>query len=184
MKALSEAELLAAPLEDYMSARQREFFRNRLLAEEQALLEAARETTQHLQETEAAPDWTDRASSEEEHSLELRIRDRERKLLKKIRETLERIDDGSATAGVRNPQSPSASPACSPVRPQRFAWMPRSAGNNANASSATESSHDPIRNRPPHSGHPAHRLSRRRQNDPAKSPAQPAGNGQRGGADQ
>lgn len=95
MNPLSEAELLAAPQEDYMSASQRAFFRNRLLADEKALVEAARETTQHLQENETAPDWTDRASSEEEHTLELRIRDRERKLLKKIRAALERIDDGS-----------------------------------------------------------------------------------------
>ncbi|KAB2923321.1 MAG: RNA polymerase-binding protein DksA [Dechloromonas sp.] len=95
MKPLSEAELLAAPQEDYMSARQRDFFRNRLIAEEQALVEAAHETTRHLQENEATPDWTDRASSEEEHTLELRVRDRERKLLKKIREALQRIDDGN-----------------------------------------------------------------------------------------
>lgn len=95
MKPLSEAELLAAPQEDYMSAQQRDFFRNRLIAEEQALVEAAHETTRHLQENEATPDWTDRASSEEEHTLELRVRDRERKLLKKIREALQRIDDGN-----------------------------------------------------------------------------------------
>ncbi len=95
MKTISQAELLAMPDADYMSARQLAFFRPRLLAEEKALLEAARETNTHLQESGAAPDWTDRASSEEEHTLELRVRDRERKLLKKIREALKRIDDGS-----------------------------------------------------------------------------------------
>ena len=95
MKTISEAELLAMPDADYMSACQLGFFRARLHAEEKALLDAARETTSHLQESEAAPDWTDRASSEEERTLELRVRDRERKLLKKIHEALKRIDDGS-----------------------------------------------------------------------------------------
>lgn len=95
MSPLTEAALLSAPADDYMSPRQLAFFRERLLAEEKALRDAAQETTQHLQENAATPDWTDRASSEEEHTLELRVRDRERKLLKKIRESLRRIDDGS-----------------------------------------------------------------------------------------
>ncbi len=91
---LTEAEVLAAPQEDYMSPAQLDFFRARLLEEEQALLDAARQTTEHLQENESIPDWTDRASNEEEHTLELRVRDRERKMLKKIREALRRIDSG------------------------------------------------------------------------------------------
>jgi DnaK suppressor protein len=96
MSTMSEAELLAAPADDYMSPRQLAFFRERLRAEEQALLEAVRETTGHLQEnSDAAADWTDRASCEEEHTLELRVRDRERKLLAKIRAALQRIDNGS-----------------------------------------------------------------------------------------
>ena len=91
----TEASLLAAPSEDYMSARQLAFFRRRLLGEEQALLAAVKETAGHLQQAETSSDWSDRASTEEEHTLELRVRDRERKLLQKIREALRRIDDGS-----------------------------------------------------------------------------------------
>lgn len=91
---LTEADVLASPPEEYMSAQQLAFFRSRLLEEEQALRDAARQTTEHLQENEATPDWTDRASHEEEHTLELRVRDRERKMLKKIHEALRRIDNG------------------------------------------------------------------------------------------
>ena len=91
----TEAEMLAASADDYMSPTQLAFFRHRLSEEKRILLEAAHETTTHLQENEATPDWTDRASVEEEHTLELRVRDRERKLLKKIEEAIERIDDGS-----------------------------------------------------------------------------------------
>ncbi|WP_428606068.1 RNA polymerase-binding protein DksA [Pseudomonas sp.] len=92
---LSDAELLAAPESEYMSEAQLASFKQRLLAEESALRGAANATTQHLQETEAAPDPTDRASAEEEHTLELRVRDRERKLLKKIAQALQRIEDGT-----------------------------------------------------------------------------------------
>jgi len=90
-----EAMLLAAPAEEYMSPRQLAFFRQRLRDEEQTLLSAVKETAGHLQEAETSADWSDRASTEEEHTLELRVRDRERKLLQKIREALRRIDDGS-----------------------------------------------------------------------------------------
>ncbi|MGL4527353.1 MAG: RNA polymerase-binding protein DksA [Aestuariivirga sp.] len=92
---LSAADLLAAPANEYMSPAQIAFFRDLLLAEAAALHNAAEETTHHLQETEAAPDPTDRASAEEEHTLELRVRDRERKLLKKIEQALQRIENGS-----------------------------------------------------------------------------------------
>lgn len=92
-KPLSDAELLAAPQSEYMSEAQLLAFKLRLQAEEDALRNAARETTHHLQENEAAPDPTDRASAEEEHTLELRVRDRERKLLKKIAQALKRIED-------------------------------------------------------------------------------------------
>lgn len=94
-KPLSDAELLAAPQSEYMSEAQLQAFKLRLLAEEHALRNAARETAHHLQDSEAAPDPTDRASAEEEHTLELRVRDRERKLLKKIEQALQRIEDGS-----------------------------------------------------------------------------------------
>ena len=91
----TEAEILAAPPDAYMSADQLAFFRQRLLAGEQELISAARETKNHLQDNEAAPDWTDQASMDEERTIELRVRDRERKLLKKIGEAIERIDAGS-----------------------------------------------------------------------------------------
>lgn len=92
---LTREELLAAPEEDYMSEAQLEFFRQLLLAEKQALMDSAHETSLNLQENEATPDWTDRATVEEEHALELRVRDRERKLMKKIEQALASIDDGS-----------------------------------------------------------------------------------------
>lgn len=92
---LTKEELLSAPEDDYMSAAQLAFFRQLLLAEKQELLDAARETTIHLQDNGATPDWTDRATVEEEHALELRVRDRERKLMTKIDDALGRIADGS-----------------------------------------------------------------------------------------
>ncbi|EXI90304.1 MAG: DnaK suppressor protein [Candidatus Accumulibacter regalis] len=91
----TEAALRAAPEDEYMSPAQVAFFRQRLRAEEEALLSAVKETAGHLQESEVSADWSDRASTEEEHTLELRVRDRERKLLQKIREALRRIDDGN-----------------------------------------------------------------------------------------
>lgn len=95
IKPLTDAELLAAPESEYMSEAQLLAFKQRLLIEESNLHGAARTTAHHLQETEAAPDPTDRASAEEEHTLELRVRDRERKLLKKIVQALQRIEDGT-----------------------------------------------------------------------------------------
>ena len=95
IKLLSDVELLAAPESEYMSEAQLTSFRQRLLAEESALRGSANATTQHLQVTEAPADPTDRASTEEEHMLELRMRDRERKLLKKIAKALQRIEDRS-----------------------------------------------------------------------------------------
>lgn len=92
---LTREELLAAPADEYMSDAQLEFFRQLLQAEKQSLLDAALETTLNLQENEATPDWTDRATVEEEHALELRVRDRERKLMKKIEQALASIEDGS-----------------------------------------------------------------------------------------
>ena len=80
---------------DYMNADQLEFFRERLLQMQQELLNNADATTNHLQEQEATPDPADRATLEEEYALELRTRDRERKLLLKIDATVRKIDDGS-----------------------------------------------------------------------------------------
>lgn len=92
---LTDAEIRKAPLKDYMSARQLAFFRAKLTRERDELLDSAHRTTLHLQEFESTPDPSDRASLEEDHTLELRVRDRERKLLHKIDEALIRIDNGS-----------------------------------------------------------------------------------------
>lgn len=92
---LTEAELLAMPESEYMNEKQLEFFRARLQDQKDALLSNAGETTEHLREdTSIVPDPADRATIEEEHALELRTRDRERKLLKKISQSISRIDAG------------------------------------------------------------------------------------------
>src|SRR5690554_1607864 len=94
VKLLTREEVLAAPEEEYMSEAQLAFFQELLQVEREALLESARETSQNLQDNEVAADWTDRATVEEEHALELRVRERERKLLKKIEQALRRIETG------------------------------------------------------------------------------------------
>ena len=92
---LTEQELLAMPDSEYMSDQQIDFFRARLMAQKNDLLSNADETTEHLREdTTIVPDPADRATIEEEHALELRTRDRERKLLKKIQQSLARLDNG------------------------------------------------------------------------------------------
>jgi DnaK suppressor protein len=92
---LTEAELLAMPDAEYMNEKQLEFFRGRLQVLKDDLLSNAGETTEHLREdTSIVPDPADRATIEEEHALELRTRDRERKLLKKIEQSIARIDAG------------------------------------------------------------------------------------------
>jgi len=93
-KPLTEAELLKMPDSDYMNEAQLAFFRQRLQQVEKDLLANAGETTEHLRETVIVPDPADRATIEEEHALELRTRDRERKLLKKVQQSLARIDSG------------------------------------------------------------------------------------------
>ena len=90
----TEAQLLAMPESDYMNEAQLEFFRARLQQMERELLQNADEPTEHLRETVIVPDPADRATIEEEHALELRTRDRERKLLKKVQQSLARIDAG------------------------------------------------------------------------------------------
>jgi DnaK suppressor protein len=92
---LTEPELMAMPDDEYMNDKQLEFFRVRLTALRDDLLSNAGETTEHLREdTSIVPDPADRATIEEEHALELRTRDRERKLLKKISQSLTRIESG------------------------------------------------------------------------------------------
>ena len=92
---LSDAELIAMPDAEYMNEFQMAFFRRRLVQLKKDILSNAGETTEHLREdTVVVPDPADRATIEEEHALELRTRDRERKLLKKIEQSIARIDAG------------------------------------------------------------------------------------------
>jgi DnaK suppressor protein len=92
---LTDAEILAMPEPEYMNDKQMAFFRLKLVKLKQDILTNAGETTEHLrEETVIVPDPADRATIEEEHALELRTRDRERKLLKKIEQSIARIDAG------------------------------------------------------------------------------------------
>jgi DnaK suppressor protein len=82
--------------EPFMNERQREYFRQKLLAWKEDILKEAKETLAHLQaENENHPDLADRASSETDRAIELRARDRQRKLIAKIDAALARIEDGS-----------------------------------------------------------------------------------------
>jgi DnaK suppressor protein len=92
---LSDAEVIAMPDSEYMNDTQMAFFRLKLSKLKDEVLSNASETTEHLREdTVVTPDPADRATIEEEHALELRTRDRERKLLKKIEQSINRIDAG------------------------------------------------------------------------------------------
>jgi DnaK suppressor protein len=85
-----------SPTEEYMNEMQIEYFRQKLEAWKADLLQETFETIHHLQEdTQNEPDLADRASTETDRSLELRTRDRGRKLINKINDALERIRDGS-----------------------------------------------------------------------------------------
>jgi DnaK suppressor protein len=82
--------------EPFMNDRQRDYFRQKLLAWREDILKEAKETLQHLQdENQNHPDFADRASSETDRAIELRARDRQRKLIAKIDEALSRIEDGT-----------------------------------------------------------------------------------------
>ena len=92
---LTDADLLAMPDSEYMNEVQMAAFRLKLVVLKTDILSNAGETTEHLREDSAVvPDPADRATIEEEHALELRTRDRERKLLKKIEQSIARIDAG------------------------------------------------------------------------------------------
>lgn len=93
-KLITEAELIKMTEAEYMNPAQMAFFRDRLRQMEADILRNAGETTEHLRETVIVPDPADRATIEEEHALELRTRDRERKLLKKIQQAVVRVDEG------------------------------------------------------------------------------------------
>ena len=93
--ALTDEEVKAMPDSEYMNDKQLAFFRHKLSLLKQEIHASAGETTEHLREdTVVVPDPADRATIEEEHALELRTRDRERKLLKKIEQSIARIDAG------------------------------------------------------------------------------------------
>lgn len=82
--------------EEFMNERQREYFRKKLQDWKESILADSKDTLSHLQtETASLPDVADRASAETDKSIELRARDRQRKLISKIESALRRIDDGS-----------------------------------------------------------------------------------------
>ena len=92
---LTDEEVIAMPDEEYMNETQMAFFRLKLVALKVGILSNAGQTTENLRtDTVVVPDPADRATIEEEHALELRTRDRERKLLKKIEQSINRIDAG------------------------------------------------------------------------------------------
>jgi|ERR1700761_4550151 DnaK suppressor protein len=92
---LIEEEYIPSEDEPFMNERQLDYFRKKLLNWKEDILRESRETVTHLQkETENHPDLADRASSETDRALELRTRDRQRKLISKIDEALRRIEDG------------------------------------------------------------------------------------------
>jgi DnaK suppressor protein len=91
----SDAEVIAMPDSEYMNDPQMAFFRLRLVGLKNGILANADQTAENLRDdTVVVPDPADRATIEEEHALELRTRDRERKLLKKIEQSIARIDTG------------------------------------------------------------------------------------------
>jgi DnaK suppressor protein len=82
--------------EPFMDERHRDYFREKLLAWKEDILREARETLQNLQdENQNHPDFADRASSETDRAIELRARDRQRKLIAKINAALKRLDEGT-----------------------------------------------------------------------------------------
>jgi DnaK suppressor protein len=91
----SEQTIELVPSGEYMSVAQLEFFRLRLMDERRKLLENVQGTLVHMQGIVNESDANDRASMEEEFTLEFRVRDRERKLLRKIADALLRIENGT-----------------------------------------------------------------------------------------
>ena len=92
---LTEAEVLKQPESEYMSKEQLAFFKEKLVELRGQILHNATDTGEHLRDNEVATDPSDRATQEEEYTLELRTRDRERKLLKKVDKVIRMVDDGS-----------------------------------------------------------------------------------------
>ncbi|MDR1529205.1 MAG: RNA polymerase-binding protein DksA [Burkholderiales bacterium] len=94
IRELTEEDILQAPEQDYMNEDQLTFFKKRLLDLRVQLLQNADDTGERLRETEITTDPSDRATLEEEYTLELRTRDREHKLLKKVEKSLRLIEAG------------------------------------------------------------------------------------------
>jgi DnaK suppressor protein len=91
-----EEDYKPSDAEPFMNPRQVEYFRRKLLAWKEDIIKESKETLTHLQdENHILPDVADRASSETDRSLELRTRDRQRKLISKIESALKRVQDGS-----------------------------------------------------------------------------------------
>ncbi len=91
-----DAEYRPSDDEPFMNDRQRDYFRRKLQEWRDSILDESRETVEHLrEETNNIPDLADRASAETDRALELRTRDRQRKLIAKIDAALRRIEDGS-----------------------------------------------------------------------------------------
>ncbi|WEX07417.1 RNA polymerase-binding protein DksA [Chelativorans sp. AA-79] len=96
MSDLVDAEYVPSEDEPFMNERQRAYFRSKLIKWKHEILKEARETLEALQEENANhPDLADRASSETDRAIELRARDRQRKLIAKIDAALQRLDDGT-----------------------------------------------------------------------------------------
>jgi DnaK suppressor protein len=96
MSLVKEANYRPSQKEPFMNERQREYFRQKLLDWKEGILKEAKETLQHLQdENQNHSDLADRASSETDRAIELRARDRQRKLIAKIDAAIQRIDDGT-----------------------------------------------------------------------------------------
>ena len=93
-KPLTEADLTKMSDKEYMNEAQLAFFRDLLARMRDDILRKADETVEHMREVDNVSDPADRATVEEEHTLELRARDRERKLLKTIEQAIDRIDAG------------------------------------------------------------------------------------------
>ena len=123
-KIITEKELLSMSEDEYMNEDQLAFFRARLEAMEAQLRHNAGQTTETLRQTQLAPDPLDRATIEEEHALELRTRDRERKLLKPSSASTK-----ESTAGALRRVNRSVSRAFSRVLPPRCRLKPSSAVN-------------------------------------------------------
>ena len=122
--------------EPFMNERQRDYFRLKLLDWREDILKEAKETLQHLQdESQNHPDLADRASSETDRAIELRARDRQRKLIAKILHCS--ASRRALTVIARKPASRSRSSAWKRGQLRRCRLKPRSATNGASASTAT-----------------------------------------------